>query len=38
MKGKIDVNRLMKELSDILSEKYDLDIKITVRLKDEAVA
>lgn len=34
MEGQIDVHRLMDELSAILSERYDLIIKLTLRPKD----
>lgn len=34
--GRIDVHRLMAALSSILSDKYDLDIKLTAIPKDAA--
>lgn len=32
----VDVHRVMAVLSDILSDHYGLDIKMTARLKDAA--
>lgn len=30
----IDINRLLRALSDILSDKYDMDITLTARKKE----
>lgn len=35
MEGKIDIPRLYQVLSEILSDKYDMDITITARRKEE---
>lgn len=32
----IDINRLMRVLSDILSDKYDMNITLTARKKEES--
>ena len=34
MEGKFDIPKLYRVLSKILSDKYDMDITITARLKD----
>lgn len=33
--GKIDIHRMFKELSAILSEMYGVEVKITARPKEE---
>lgn len=33
--GRIDVNRFLAVMSDVLSDKYDLKITLTARSKDE---
>ena len=38
MKGQIDLDRLMKVLSEILSDNYGVKITLTARLKEEAAA
>lgn len=38
MEGQIDLNRLMKVLSEILSDKYGVKITLTTKLKEEAAA
>lgn len=35
MEGKFDIPKLYDVLAKILSDKYDMDITFTVRLKDE---
>lgn len=36
MEGQIDIDKLMKSLSEILSDKYGVKITLTARLKEEA--
>ena len=38
MKGQIDVDKLMKVLSEILSDKYGAKITLTAVRKEEATA
>ena len=38
MEGQIDVNKLMKTLSNILSDKYGAKITLTVKRKEEVAA
>lgn len=35
MEGQIDVNRLMKVLSEILSDKHGVKVTLTLRPRDE---
>lgn len=35
MSGKVNVENLYKALAEILSKKYNVDIKVKVRLRDE---
>ena len=38
MKGQIDIDKLMKTLSEILSDKYGAKITLTVERKEKAAA
>lgn len=38
MKGQINIDKLMKTLSEILSDKYGAKITLTVKRKEEVAA